>query len=254
VSKAGEMSLFSKPLKSIVVLIFLSKILSGNTGTHLEQVLGFSPTLMLWLTAILGDFHLPFYRDKKKIEFLPDVDAELQFKRFLLEERCSTILAISVGGALLPLSLALYQLVRVSPLAILLTSGIVAGIIYRRAVQAAGIGLLISNPFIAPFVGTIAAIAIALYQVFGLAFIQNIIGVETQTNLFELAIFQAIPVAFAGVILGVFVGLDLLHVRQFLSLNANKMMSFGGAGILDAIAVSGILAIALIYSLFALLY
>lgn len=63
---------------------------------------------------------------------------------------------------------------------------------YRQSVSAAGTGILVIQPLVVPAIAT--TLSLLLF--------------------FE----QAIPIAFAGEVWGVFIRSDLLHLREFLSI------------------------------------
>lgn len=101
--------------------------------------LGFSPTAasVLLLLVILGStINIPLYERVSTVAIVPDFEA-LWLSRFwgipLRKIEQKTIVALNVGGGLIPTVLALYQFTRVSPLAILLVTAIVAAVSYYSA-------------------------------------------------------------------------------------------------------------------------
>ncbi|BAC08681.1 DUF1614 domain-containing protein [Thermosynechococcus vestitus] len=186
--------------------------------------LGFSPTAasVLLLMVILGStINIPLYERVSTVAIVPDFE-ELWLSRFwgipLRKIQQKTIVALNVGGGLIPTVLALYQFTRVSPLGILLVTLIVAVVSYYSAQVVPGIGIQM-NALVAPLTAAMAAILISG----GIA---------------------AAPIAFAGGVLGTLIGADLLHLREIERMSAG-VLSIGGAGVFDGIALCGLFALLL---------
>jgi len=134
--------------------------------------------------------------------------------------RRETIIAVNVGGCLIPTGLAAYELVHLaalSPYAVLATAiasvaNIAACFFLARPVP--GVGILM--PGLIP-----AALAAILALM--------------------LAPSYASPVAFIAGVAGPLVGADLLHLKDMES-GAVGIASIGGAGTFDGIVLSGIVA------------
>jgi uncharacterized membrane protein len=130
-----------------------------------------------------------------------------------------TVIAVNVGGCLVPVAVALYELVRLAPDAWLLIAIGVASlanifICFRLAWPIPNVGIAL--PSLMP------ALVSAL-----LALI--------------LAPDQAPPVAFIAGVAGPLIGADLLHLRNIEDIPSG-MLSIGGAGTFDGIVLSGIIA------------
>ncbi len=186
--------------------------------------LGFSPSAaaVLLLLVILGStINIPLYERVAKVAILPDF-TELWLARFwgipLRKIEQKTIVALNVGGGLIPTLLALYQFGRVSPIAILLVTAIVTIVSYYSAQVVPGIGIQM-NALVAPLTAAMAAILVTD----GAA---------------------AAPVAFAGGVLGTLIGADLLHLPEIERMSAG-VLSIGGAGVFDGIALCGLFALLL---------
>ena len=129
-----------------------------------------------------------------------------------------TILAINVGGAVIPIMLSFYLLVRYDLWAFgALATAVVAFVVHRMATPIPGVG--ISVPTIAPPL-LAAGAALVLSRRF------------------------AAPLAYIGGSLGVLIGADLLNLGRLRSLGA-PVASIGGAGTFDGIFLTGILAVLL---------
>jgi uncharacterized membrane protein len=129
-----------------------------------------------------------------------------------------TILAINVGGAVIPIMLSFYLLLRydLSWLGAAATA-IVAFVVHRMATPIPGVG--ISVPTFAP---PLLAAGVALV----------------------LSRRLAAPIAYIGGSLGVLVGADLLNLGRLRSLGA-PVASIGGAGTFDGIFLTGVIAVLL---------
>jgi len=128
----------------------------------------------------------------------------------------STILAVNVGGALIPTVLSLYLLAKnelwVSGL---IAIAIVAVVIHMLAQPVPGVGIAV--PVFVPLLVT-AVVALLLSRD------------------------HAAPLAYIAGSLGTLIGADLLNVGRIQGLGA-PVASFGGAGTFDGIFLTGILAV-----------
>jgi uncharacterized membrane protein len=128
------------------------------------------------------------------------------------------VLAVNLGGAILPACLSFYLLSRAeNPLRMVLAMAIVTYAVYRMARPIAGVG--IGTPmFIPPILAAISAVLINPQW--------------------------AAPTAYVAGTLGTLIGADLLHLDELKHLNA-PVASIGGAGTFDGIFLTGILAVLL---------
>ncbi len=128
------------------------------------------------------------------------------------------ILAVNVGGAVIPTLLSIYLLSK-NGLWIrgLIATAIIAAICHALAqpIRGVGIGLPI---FVAPVAAAIVAMLVSWRY--------------------------AAPLAYAGGSLGVLIGADLLNLDQLQGLGA-PVLSIGGAGTFDGIFVTGMMAVLL---------
>jgi uncharacterized membrane protein len=186
--------------------------------------LGFSPvvSLMLFIAVILGStINIPLYERVSQVSILPDF-TDLWIERFWgiplqkMEQR--TIVALNVGGGLIPTLLALYQFTRSNPLTLLAVTAIVTLVSYYSAQIVPGIGIQM-NALVAPL--TAAMTSLLLTNGYGAA-----------------------PIAFAGGVLGTLIGADLLHLREIERMTPG-VLSIGGAGVFDGIALCGLFALLL---------
>ncbi len=129
-----------------------------------------------------------------------------------------TILAINVGGGVIPVLLSFYLLMRYRLWGSgSLATAVVALVVHRMATPIPGMG--ISVPTLAPpLLAAIVALVISWRF--------------------------AAPVAYIGGSLGVLVGADLLNLSQLRGLGA-PVASIGGAGTFDGIFLTGVIAVLL---------
>lgn len=188
--------------------------------------LGFSPSVAaLLLTAIVlgGMINIPLYKTESPV-YLMDTFASFWLQQFrgipLRRMRRQTVVALNVGGGLIPMLVALYQFTRVSPLLIVAVTAIVTIASYYAAQVVPGIGIQM-NPLLAPLTAALSAMLLA-------GGTPNVIP----------------AIAFAGGVLGTLIGADLLHLKEIQSKSAG-VLSIGGAGVFDGIALCGLFALLL---------
>jgi uncharacterized membrane protein len=129
-----------------------------------------------------------------------------------------TVLAVNVGGAVIPTVMSIYLLIRYQLwLKGAIATAVVAFIIHVVATPVPGLGIAV--PVFAPAVAT-AIIAFLLSREY------------------------APPLAYVGGSMGTLIGADLLNLDKISSLGA-PVASIGGAGTFDGIFLTGILAVLL---------
>jgi uncharacterized membrane protein len=185
--------------------------------------LGFSPNVafLLFIAILIGStINIPLYKVESITPVIQDF-RELWLRQFwglpLQKVRQQTIVALNVGGGLIPVILAIYELIRSDTVAIFWVTLIVTFVSYFAAQIVPGIGIQM-NALVAPLTAALSAILIAEPL--------------------------APSVAFAGGILGTLIGADLLHLREIERMSAG-VVSIGGAGVFDGIALCGLFALLL---------
>lgn len=129
-----------------------------------------------------------------------------------------TVLAVNLGGAIIPAALSAYLLVTHAPLGAALAAVVIVAVaVHRLARPVPGVGIAV--PLVAP---PLLAAAVALL----------------------LAPDAAPAVAYVGGVLGTLIGADLTNLRRLGQLGG-PVASIGGAGTFDGIFVTGILAVLL---------
>lgn len=207
----------------LLLVPFLWFILAVDVVKIAVAKLGFSPNIafILLTLVILGStINIPLYRTQSTVA-VADNFVDLWLKEFwgipLRKVQRSTVVALNVGGGLIPVLLALYQFTQGNALAILLVTAIVTAVSYYASRVVPGIGIQM-NPLLAPLTAAVSAMLIAPVH--------------------------AAPVAFAGGILGTLIGADLLHLKDIIA-KSSGVLSIGGAGVFDGIALCGLFALLL---------
>lgn len=214
--------LFFFMLAFFVLLIFLFiLIMVGAIGYAFDKV-GIPPTVVfvLLLACLAGSYlNIPVHRIRNEEVMANQVVSFFGFRfRVPQVSRRETVLAVNVGGAIIPTLLATYLLITTAyPLRALVGIGIVATISKYLARPVPGLGIAMPA-FIPPIVATLVAML--------------------------LAPAQAPMVAYISGTFGVLIGADLLNLKNLAALRA-PVVSIGGAGTFDGIFLTGIIAVLL---------
>jgi uncharacterized membrane protein len=213
----GVATLFFAILLGLLVLIQI-----GLLG-RVYAALGLDPgvaTLVLFGSLIGSYINLPLVRlPEQRVVSREVVEVfGVPFLAPVTVDWPGTILAINVGGAVIPIMLSFYLLVRYDLWWLgAAATAIVAFVVHRMATPIPGVG--ISVPTFAP---PLLAAGVALV----------------------LSRRLAAPIAYIGGSLGVLVGADLLNLDRLRSLGA-PVASIGGAGTFDGIFLTGVIAVLL---------
>ncbi|MEY8213037.1 MAG: DUF1614 domain-containing protein [Colwellia sp.] len=211
----------------LLLLLFLWPFILMDFMLIALYKLGISPLMGLGIIfcILLGSLiNIPV----KRIKAVSNVPTDLRplfgfnpwFPRQVLQKK-ELIIAVNLGGCVVPSILALYQLAQLFNAGMILMSviAIIINVIicYQLSEIKAGVGILL--PAFVP--GVIAALC-------GL--------ILTPEN--------PPAVAFCAGILGPLIGADLLRLKQIVALNSGTA-SIGGAGTFDGIVISGFIALLL---------
>ena len=177
--------------------------------------------LLLLLASLAGSYiNIPLARLPEK-EFLSGQEINVFGVTYVVPvvvDWPGTVIAVNVGGAVIPVLLSLYLLVRNRIwFGGSVATAIVAAICYMVARPVPGVGIAI--PMLVP---AVAAVAAALL----------------------LAQRGAAAVAYVSGSLGVLIGADLLNLDKIQGLGA-PVASIGGAGTFDGVFLTGIVAVLL---------
>jgi len=130
-------------------------------------------------------------------------------------DRGATVVALNVGGALIPILVSLYLLVHTGMYRrMLIGVSVVVAVVHNLAQIVPGVGIAV--PMIVP---PLVAAGVAL----------------------PLAFRRAPPLAYVSGSMGTLIGADLLNLRKIARLGA-PVVSIGGAGTFDGVFLTGILA------------
>jgi uncharacterized membrane protein len=209
-------------------LVILLPLLFFQLVTGALAKLGIPPDMavILLLAMIAGSFvNIPLWSHECPKFMRRDVLAVVGLAGLLphLEERSRRcVVAVNVGGCVIPVMLAAYEIVRlarsetgVGPLfATFLATTLNVLICWRLARPVSGIGIMLP--------GLVPALVAALLALL-------------------LARDHAPPVAFVAGVLGPLIGADLLHLKDLRD-KPIGLASIGGAGTFDGIVLSGVLA------------
>ncbi len=213
----------SLPFFSILIGVFLLLLIFIQLRilryAYMRLGLSSGGALLLLLGSLIGSyFNIP-------VAQLAGQQAEagqeitffgMQYVIPVLVDWPGTIIAVNVGGAVIPTVVSIYLIAR-HQLVVKGTIAIVciAAICYSLAQPVAGLGIAL--PIFVPVITT-AIVALLLSRE------------------------RAAPLAYAGGSLGTLIGADLLNLDRIQGLGA-PMMSIGGAGTFDGIFLNAVLAV-----------
>ena len=207
----------------LAMVVGLAVLATVGLMSHVSYALGLRPltvTLILFASLIGSYVNIPLVRLPGERVVSREV-VEIMGVPFLAPVAVDwpgTILAINVGGAVIPVLLSFYLLVRYELWTLgVIAAGIVAFFVHQVATPIPGLGISVPTfapPLLAAFVGLVLSRRFAA------------------------------PLAYIGGSLGVLVGADLLNLGLLRSLGA-PVASIGGAGTFDGVFLSGVIAVVL---------
>jgi uncharacterized membrane protein len=207
----------------LMALVMLPFLMVGLIGEAFMK-LGLSPGLMFWLLmlTLLGSLvNIPIYRFESREVMGEQVISYfgMRFRVPHLKRAQGTVLAVNVGGALIPLALSLYLISKIdfSVSLPILVAG-VAVVVNRLARPVRGLGIAVPG-LVPPLVAALGAYLLCPPEL-------------------------RAPSAYIASTMGILIGADLLNLWQIRQLGA-PVASIGGAGTFDAIFLSGIIAVLL---------
>ena len=207
----------------LTALVMLPLLILGLIGEAFLR-LGISPALIFWLLVItlVGSLvNIPIHTFENRQLVGEQVISYFGMRyRVPRQERTqASILAVNVGGALIPLALSGYLISHINfgvSLPILL--GVVTVVVNRLARPVRGMGIGVPG-LVPPLVAALGAYFLCTPEL-------------------------RAPCAYIASTMGILIGADLLNLGQIRQLGA-PVASIGGAGTFDAIFFSGILAVLL---------
>jgi uncharacterized membrane protein len=210
-------------LALVVIFTVIITLVELHVLKDVYRRIGIPPryVLLVLLGSLLGSaINLPI------AELRPEAMAADQVVDFfgvryvvpVVEEWPRTILAVNVGGAVIPAIVSLYLLVK-NQLYVrgIIATAVVAVIVYQIAYPVRGIGIAV--PTLAPpIVAAVTAMALAWRN--------------------------APPLAYIAGSLGTLIGADLMNLDKIQGMGA-PVASIGGAGTFDGVFLSGVFAVLL---------
>jgi uncharacterized membrane protein len=206
----------------LLALLLLPFLLLGMMGSAFIK-LGLPPTTMFWLlvlTLVGSMVNIPIHQLESQNLVRDQMVSYfgMRYRAPVLRTH-KTVLAINVGGAVIPVVLSLYLLTRMEiSLGVPLVVGLVTLVANRLARPVQGLGIALPG-LIPPVVAALGA------------------------YLFCPPELRA-PTAYIAGTVGILLGADILNLKEIGKLGA-PVASIGGAGTFDAIFLSGIIAVLL---------
>jgi uncharacterized membrane protein len=202
-------------LLALLVLVFELRILG-----YAYRKIGVPPRYMfavLLATLIGSHFNIPLF-EMRATPAAPPADTRVFGRTYVrppVVERGATVVAINVGGALVPVLLSIYLFMKHRmKVRMLIGTAIVAAIVHSLATIVPGVGIAVPM-----FLPPLAAVVVAL----------------------ALAFRQAPPLAYVAGSIGALIGADLMNLPRIAQLAA-PVVSIGGAGTFDGVFLTGIIA------------
>ena len=207
-------------LFSFVLLPLLVVLLQVQAVSLAFANLGLTPTsvIVIFYLSLLGSFvNIPLSRRKVRVEGKPWLPLPFPIPLFyyppLVREQ---VLAVNVGGAVIPILLSLYVLPNAPLAKALLATAAVSAVCFVLARPKKGVGITIPA-LIPPVVAALLAYLL----------VSDPAG--------------RTAVAYVSGVMGTLIGADLLNLPRIHRLGAH-VVSIGGAGVFDGIFLVGILA------------
>lgn len=213
----------------IPLLVMLAAILGTFVQVGALRIafdkLGLAPDAVIWLLlllTLLGSLvNIPLFTvmaaTQPQEDFLITLPAHWRRSLHMLPGR--TIVAINVGGGLMPLAFSLHLLLH-TPLAldhVAIITAVVTLFAYHSSALVPGVGVVMTL-LTAPLAAAFTSISLDLAH--------------------------AAPLAYIGGTLGVLLGADVLRLKEVGQTGA-PVVSMGGAGSFDGVFLTGIIAILL---------
>lgn len=211
-------------LLCVMPIVFVDVMTTALNKLHLS---GFMAAIVLLLIVCGGFINVPVYRwMREDLQFISrePLTGLQNWVPALRRSPVETILAVNVGGCVVPLLLAAYELrfaLESSQTSVALLLVVAANVLvcYQVARPVPGIGIIMPG-----FAAPLTAVGVTWL----------LLGASDDHH-------ARAPIAFIAGVVGPIVGADLLHLRD-LKRYSLGVMSIGGAGTFDGIVLSGIIA------------
>jgi uncharacterized membrane protein len=213
------------PINSLAIFLLIALFFVAMIQIEFFEIafakLGLTPetSVMILMGVLLGSgINLPIYimeaKDTGHMLNLPG--QRPAWELFKPAKAGKIVIAINVGGCVIPVSLCLYFLSQqmVEPISLLLALSAITALSYKLSRPVAGLGIAMPI-FVAPLVSAGLALLLDPEHAAHLAYISGV--------------------------LGVLIGADILRLKDIAVLGA-PIASIGGAGTFDGIFMTGIIA------------
>jgi uncharacterized membrane protein len=213
------------PINSLMILFLITVFFAAMLQIHLFEIafakLGLAPevTLFLLIGSLLGTgINLPIYslRTREAGHLVMSPDRKPVWEIFQPVREGKIVIAVNVGGCLIPVGLCLYfiSLQLIDPIRMLAGIAAITALSYKfsRLIPGMGVGMPI---FLAPLASALVALVLDPQHAAHLAYISGV--------------------------LGVLIGADILRLNTVVGLGA-PIAAIGGAGTFDGIFITGIIA------------
>lgn len=207
-------------LPLFIVFVLLAPALFALTYAQVITLsfarLGLSPegAVLLFAASLIGGMiNIPISR--RRVVIHSAAPGIFRYFFYYPPRVAEQVIAINVGGALIPVLFSLYLLPRTPLLPTLLTGVVVTAVCKAIARPVEGVGIAMPA-FVPPLVAVAAALIFAPRS-------------------------EAAPVAYIGGTLGTLIGADILNLPAVRRMPA-LMLSIGGAGVFDGVFLVGVLA------------
>ena len=202
----------------VVLLILVSINISGMAF----RKLGFPPEYSVYFLflSLLGSYaNFPIKKLVPRVPVITGKGSDFHLSSYAssLEVERSTLIAVNLGGAVIPVVMAVFLSTMVSLVDVLIGIVVMTIIIHRMARPVKGSGISI-HVLLPPFLAAALALIISPQE--------------------------APIIAYISGTLGCLIGIDILNLKKIPDLGV-RVVSIGGAGTFDAIFLTGIISVLL---------
>jgi uncharacterized membrane protein len=183
--------------------------------------LGLNPVLgyLFFIVCLVGSgVNIPVSR--QQVQYQPEDESVYMLHRYFgirVPRFTERIIAVNLGGAVLPGVLSLYLLSRAPLEAVAVATAVMTAAAYALSKPVKGIGVVMP-PFVPPIIAAVVAIVIAREHAPQVAYISGVVGT--------------------------IIGADMLRLRQLREQKV-QFLSIGGAGVFDGIYLVGLVSVLL---------
>lgn len=213
------------PVNSLFIFFLIALFFAAMLQIHLFEIafakLGLTPEVSLFLligTLLGSGINLPVYslHTKESGHLVMSPDRKMIWEIFQPVKEGKVVIAVNVGGCLIPVGLCLYfmSLQLIDPIKIMVGISAITALSYKFSTLMPGLG--VGMPvFLAPLTSALLALALDPEHAAHLAYISGVFGV--------------------------LIGADILRLNTIAALGT-PVAAIGGAGTFDGIFLTGIIA------------